>query len=162
MSLVKVNQPLLVRPGTAKYHESYPWHERRASLDNGYPKKPNIPIGYYLLIEQGNEGQELAISDGDRVFVVHDDHAEIVPDHIFALKSEDFSGGQNEYCSFHFNLVQDQPLPFIYCFRKFHDNWWGRSGRLPVTLNGELRTVHCEESPNDRDNPTSWTYRFSI
>lgn len=162
MSLVKISQPLVIRSGAWKYLESCPWNEQRAKVDRLYPQKPDAPIGYYLLVEEGNAGREMAITDGDRTFIVHQDHAEIAPDFLFELKSKDFSRGSHTLASYSCKVVRGEPLPFVYCFKKPHENWVGRAGRLPVIFNGKVMAIYCQEDPNDLNNPTSWTYNFSV
>lgn len=162
MSLVKTSQPLLIQRGSGKYLKSSVWNKERAKVDKTYPQNPDAPIGYYLLVEKRNQGRESIVSDGNRTFIIHPDHGEIVLGVLFQLKSEDFSGGSHTLARYSCKVVRGEPLPFVYCFGKPHENWRGRSGRLPVTFNGEIMSIYCEETPNDRDNPTSWTYTFSM
>lgn len=77
--LVHLKKDVLIQNGAGRFNESVCWNNVRAALDSSYPGMPDVMAGFYILVESGNGGREMAIRNHDgREFLVHQDHAEIL------------------------------------------------------------------------------------
>lgn len=75
---LKQNVILRANPG-CKFLEISIWDSAHAAHNPNYPQTPDVWAGFYVVHQIGNGGRELALRDfDDRIFVVHQDHAEIV------------------------------------------------------------------------------------
>lgn len=76
---VHLKMDVVLRPSARRYAESARWKSVMAEVVEGYPKTPDVFAGYYVLVEAGNGGRELAVrSDEGIEFLVHQDHASII------------------------------------------------------------------------------------
>ena len=77
--VVHLKKDILIQSGVRRFNESSCWNAQRAALDSNYPAMPDVMAGFYILVEEGNGGREMAIRDHDgNTFLVHQDHAEIL------------------------------------------------------------------------------------
>ena len=78
-SVVHLKIDILLQKSTGRFNESSRWCHVRSAMDSKYPSFPDVMAGFYILVEVGNGGRELAIRDHDgNEFLVHQDHAEII------------------------------------------------------------------------------------